>query len=164
MGALRDSADRLADQERLEINGADLVVIATPGHSSDSVCFVAGKAILTGDTVLGRGTSVVAHPDGRLSEYLSSLQQLSRLCTDAGIDQLLPGHGPVIDDPRKVVDYYLSHRHERLEQVRAAMAGGATTVSEVVDRVYSDIPPEVRPAAEATVAAQLLYLEGDAVD
>jgi glyoxylase-like metal-dependent hydrolase (beta-lactamase superfamily II) len=152
------SSRTLADSDRIDVGGAELRVLPTPGHSSDSVCFVLDDAILTGDTVLGRGTSLVAHPDGRLSEYLDSLQALSRMCTESGIRQLLPGHGPVIDDPQRVVDYYLRHRLERLEQVRAAVAGGAASAGEVVDLVYADVPPEVRPAAEATVMAQLAYL------
>jgi glyoxylase-like metal-dependent hydrolase (beta-lactamase superfamily II) len=153
------SALSLRNEEVIEVAGADLRVMLTPGHSSDSVCFVVDDAILTGDTVLGRGTSLVAHPDGRLDEYLASLQALSRTCADSGIERLLPGHGPVINRPSDVVDFYLRHRLERLEQVRNAMADGASTASEVVDLVYADIPPEVRPAAESTVLAQLAYLE-----
>lgn len=153
------SAKTLSESEILEVEGADIRVLATPGHSSDSVCFVAGDAILTGDTVLGRGTSLVAHPDGRLDEYLASLTLLSRMCGDLDIQRLLPGHGPVIDQPGRVVEYYLRHRHERLDQVRSAMSGGAVSVGEIVDLVYADIPPEVRPAAESTVLAQLAYLE-----
>lgn len=156
------SARNLRDRDVIEVEGADLRVIATPGHSSDSVCFVAGESIVTGDTVLGRGTSLVAHPDGRLSEYLDSLHTLSRTCADSGIRQLLPGHGPVLDQPAQVVDYYLRHRLERLDQVRDAMAGGAATAREVVDIVYADIPSAVLPAAEATVLAQLAYLEEQA--
>lgn len=153
------SSRSLSSRDVIEVSGADLRVMPTPGHSSDSICFVAGDEILTGDTVLGRGTSLVAHPDGRLDEYFTSLQTLSRACADSGIERLLPGHGPVIDKPSNVVAYYLRHRLERLEQVKSAMASGATTASEVVDRVYADIPSEVRPAAEATVLAQLAYLE-----
>lgn len=149
----------LTDSDRIEVEGAEVCVTPTPGHSSDSVCFSIGEAIVTGDTVLGRGTSLVAHPDGRLADYLASLQSLSRMCADSGVEQLLPGHGPVIDQPKRVVDYYLQHRYERLNQVKAAMVGGASTAQEVVDLVYADIPPEVRPAAESTVMAQLAFLE-----
>lgn len=145
--------------ESLDVNGANIQVIATPGHTSDSVSFVLDDTILTGDTVLGRGTSVVAHPDGRVADYLASLHKLSRLCSELGIRQLLPGHGPVITDPQRVVDYYLAHRQERLEQVREAIASGATTATQVVERVYWDVPAEVRRAAEATVLAQIAYLE-----
>jgi glyoxylase-like metal-dependent hydrolase (beta-lactamase superfamily II) len=87
------------------------------------------------------------------------LQALVQLCQDEAIDWLLPGHGPVIDQPAQVVDYYLRHRQERLGQVRDAMRAGATTVSEITDRVYWDVPIEVRRAAEATVSAQIAYLE-----
>ncbi len=149
----------LTTDHRFEVGGADISVIATPGHTSDSVCFIADDLLLTGDTVLGRGTSVVAHPDGRLADYLGSLQTLARMCEDKGVGRLLPGHGPLIDDPTRVLDYYLRHREERLQQVREAMAAGATTVSEITDRVYWDVPAEVRRAAEATVAAQIDYLE-----
>ena len=149
----------LTTQHRFEVGGAELGVIATPGHTSDSVCFLADDLLLTGDTVLGRGTSVVAHPDGRLADYLESLQALARMCEDEGVGRLLPGHGPIIDDPSSVLGYYLRHRQERLQQVREAMAAGATTVLEVTDRVYWDVPAEVRRAAEATVAAQIDYLE-----
>jgi len=81
------------------------------------------------------------------------------MCEDEGVGRLLPGHGPIIDDPSSVLGYYLRHRQERLQQVREAMAAGATTVLEVTDRVYWDVPAEVRRAAEATVAAQIDYLE-----
>lgn len=151
----------LAAGQSIEVEGADVRVVPTPGHSSDSVCFTLGGAILTGDTVLGRGTSLVAHPDGRLEDYLASLRTLSRMCADDGIDMLLPGHGPVMRDPQQVVEYYLKHRYERLDQVRAAVSGGATSAGEIVDLVYSDIPPEVRAAAESTVLAQLAYLENE---
>ena len=152
-------AGNLVDTDRIEVNGGEIRVLATPGHSSDSVCFLVDDLVLTGDTVLGRGTSVVAHPDGRLAEYLESLQSLSEWCSQAEVQRLLPGHGPVIDDPRRVVDYYLAHRQERLVQVKAAMEGGATTAAEIVDLVYADVPHAVRAAAEATVLAQLAYLE-----
>lgn len=159
MGSWRDTHSALSEGETLTVNGADLRVIATPGHSSDSVCFLVGSAVITGDTVLGRGTSVIAHPDGRLSEYLISLQALSRLCEEAGIDQLLPGHGPLIADPQRVVDYYITHRQERLLQIRHTRDAGATTVAEIVSRVYADLPSDVRRAAEMAVEAQLVFLD-----
>lgn len=148
----------LSDRERIDVDGLTVDVLATPGHSSDSVSFIVDGVVLTGDTVLGRGTSLVAHPDGRLSQYLRSLDALARVCADQGITRLLPGHGPVLDQPERVIEYYLTHRHERLDQVRAAVSGGAVSAREVVERVYADVPREVWPAAEATVLAQLDYL------
>jgi glyoxylase-like metal-dependent hydrolase (beta-lactamase superfamily II) len=135
-----------------------LRVLATPGHTSDSVCFVlAQSAVLTGDTVLGRGTTVVAHPDGRLDDYLASLEILAGL----GDRTVLPGHGPVLPSAREAAADYLAHRRDRLEQVRAAVEGGCRTAGEVVDAVYGDVPAGVRGAAEASVRAQLLHLGVD---
>ena len=154
----------LAHDDRIEVEGADIRVIGTPGHSSDSVCFLLDDSIVTGDTVLGRGTSMVAYPDGTLADYLASLQILARLCSEHGVQRLLPGHGPLLENPTGVVDYYVAHRHERLRQVSSAIREGAVTAREIVDLVYVDIPPEVRPAAEATVLAQLEYLRDNPVD
>src|SRR3954468_1361215 len=119
-------ATPLADDDRRAVAGVDWLTVRTPGHSSDSVCLLltADRALLTGDTVLGRGTTVVAHPDGKLGDYLDSLKRLRDLATH-DLDVLLPGHGPVLDDPIGVLDYYLGHRQERLEQVRTALADGA---------------------------------------
>jgi glyoxylase-like metal-dependent hydrolase (beta-lactamase superfamily II) len=135
------------------------LTVLTPGHSSDSVCLLlrADRALLTGDTILGRGTTVVAYPDGRLADYLDSLERLRDLAAQ-DIDVLLPGHGPVLDEPLVVVDYYLRHRRERLEQVRAALADGATDAKDVVRRVYADVDPVLWSAAERSVRAQLEYL------
>lgn len=136
------------------------LTVLTPGHSSDSVCFVlpGDRALLTGDTILGRGTTVVAHPDGRLHDYLDSLQRLRDLAEhDIGV--LLPGHGPTLDNPVGVLDYYLTHRRERLEQVRSALADGAVGAKDVVRRVYADVDRVLWPAAERSVRAQLDYLD-----
>ena len=115
--------------------------------------------MLTGDTVLGRGTSVVAHPDGALGPYLHSLESLRAFANSpAGVTRLLPGHGPVIDDPGAVLTYYLDHRHERLDQVRTAVAAGHTTPEAIVQHVYADVPQLLWPAAERSVRAQLDYL------
>ena len=109
------------------------------------------------DTILGRGTTVVAHPDGRLADYLDSLQRLRDLA-GSDIDVVLPGHGPVVDSPVEVLDYYLRHRMERLDQVRAAAAAGAADASAVVRIVYADVDESLWPAAELSVRAQLEYL------
>jgi glyoxylase-like metal-dependent hydrolase (beta-lactamase superfamily II) len=139
--------------------GVDWLTILTPGHSSDSVCLLLGRdrALLTGDTILGRGTTVVSHPDGRLAEYLDSLERLRDLA-GSEVETLLPGHGPVVEKPLVVLDFYLAHRQERLDQVRAAVAAGDTTAAAVVRRVYADVDPVLWPAAELSVQAQLDYL------
>jgi glyoxylase-like metal-dependent hydrolase (beta-lactamase superfamily II) len=147
----------LADGDVLTGGGCELRAIATPGHSGDSVSLLlpADAALLTGDTVLGRGTTVIAR-DGNLGDYLRSLDSL-RVVVD-GLSFLLPGHGPVLTDPAGVLDYYIAHRAERLDQVREALAAGAKTPAEIVAMIYTDVDKSVWPAAEWSVRAQLDYL------
>jgi glyoxylase-like metal-dependent hydrolase (beta-lactamase superfamily II) len=138
--------------------GVTVEVWATPGHTADSLSFVLpDAAVLTGDTILGRGTTVVAHPDGVLADYLASLQRLSTL---AGI-AVLPGHGPELSDAGTAATAYLAHRQQRLDQVRAALAAGDVTPQQVVARVYADVDRALWPAAELSVRAQLAYLASD---
>ncbi len=133
-----------------DAGGCALRVIATPGHTADSLSLLldADGALLTGDTVLGRGTTVIAH-DGSLGDYLRTLDDLRALADEAGLRVLLPGHGPLLSDPAGVLDYYIAHRRERLEQVRAALAAGARTPPEVVAIVYADVDQSLWPAARA---------------
>ena len=158
----RLGAEGLADGDVIDVDGLEIRVVGTPGHSSDSLSFVlpAESAVLTGDTVLGRGTTVVAHPDGELGAYLGSLRRLRDLAESAETTRVWPGHGPVIDDALAAIEGYLAHRAERLEQVREALTAGATTPREVVERVYHDVDPILWPAAELSVRAQLDYLGG----
>jgi glyoxylase-like metal-dependent hydrolase (beta-lactamase superfamily II) len=153
------NSDPLPTGKHGKVASLDWLTVLTPGHSSDSVCFLleADRALLTGDTVLGRGTTVVAHPDGRLADYLDSLQRLRDLA-EAQIDTLLPGHGPVVSTPIETLDYYLAHRAERLDQVRAAVAAGDVDAAAVVRRVYADVDRSLWFAAEKSVRAQLDYL------
>lgn len=136
--------------------GVEVRVLATPGHTADSLCFAVGDAVLTGDTVLGRGTTVVAHPDGRLADYLDSLRRLH----DLGTRTVLPGHGPELPDLAAITSAYLAHREERLEQIRAALdqLGPDAAAMDVVRVVYADVDPVLWPAAELSVRAQLEYL------
>ena len=154
--AQRLGGEGLSEGDVVAAAGVELRVLATPGHSSDSLCFAVGDAVLTGDTVLGRGTTVVAHPDGRLADYLDSLRRLH----DLGTRAVLPGHGPELPDLAAITDAYLAHREERLEQVRAALGrlGPDAAAMDVVRVVYADVAPVLWPAAELSVRAQLEYL------
>ena len=145
--------------------GEDSVhVIATPGHTSDCLSFYLARdgVLVTGDTILGRGTSVVAWPDGDLGDYLASLSALRARARMTEAAAILPGHGPVLRDPVRVIDAYLEHRYTRLEQVRQAWLDGARTPEAVVDRVYADISETVRWAALLSTRAQLAYLDASA--
>ncbi|HEY5051726.1 MAG TPA: MBL fold metallo-hydrolase [Acidothermaceae bacterium] len=149
----------LSDGERLRIGGLDLDVIATPGHTADSACFVidADDALLTGDTILGTGSTVVARPDGGLADYLATLHRLRALVDERQLRAVLPGHGPVVNDPAAKLDAYSQHREERLDQVRAA-ASSAATVDQVLHAVYGDVVSDLQFAARWSLLAQLDYL------
>jgi glyoxylase-like metal-dependent hydrolase (beta-lactamase superfamily II) len=158
---LRLGSEGLAGGDVVHAAGLDIRVLATPGHTSDSLSFLVaddtGTAVLTGDTILGRGTTVVAHPDGRLGDYLTSLRSLAELAPGTVV---LPGHGPELPDAGEVARAYLAHREQRLDQVRAAIAdlGPDASPRQVVERVYADVDQALWPAAEQSVRAQLDYL------
>lgn len=138
---------------------ADMMeVVSTPGHTIDSISLIHDHVLYSGDTVLGEGTTIVTHPEGSLSDYLESLDRLIRFHGDGVFVSIEPAHGPTIESPAEVLAYYRSHRLERIDQVKAALAQGARTASAVCDIVYHDVDPSVRGAAEQIVRAQLNYL------
>lgn len=172
--ALSTDAAALQPGEELEAAGARLEVLHTPGHTADSVCFrlpmdatpdgVPTVSVLTGDTILGRGTTVIAPPDGSLGAYLASLESLQHAGAGA---VALPAHGPVLSDLAAIAGRYLAHRRMRLDEVERALtdlglaaATDEATVTAVTDRVYPAIDEQVRFAAEASTLAQLAYLAG----
>lgn len=157
-GFLRGLGGPLTDGEVIDAAGLRITVMATPGHTVDSLSFVLDDAVLTADTVLGRGTTVIDKEDGSLAAYLDSLQRLRGL----GHRTVLPGHGPDLEDLEAVSDMYLQHREERLEQVRAALRnlGDDATTRQVVEHVYTDVDEKLWDVAEWSVQAQLDYLRG----
>jgi len=171
----------LTDGERIDAAGTVIEVVATPGHTADSVSLhlphdapieqpaaSATGSMLTGDTILGRGTTIIAAPDGSLGSYLATLERLRAF----GRIPALPAHGPMLPDLAAVCDAYAEHRRARLQEVRDALtalgrpaATDAGLVAAVTDAVYGGVDPAVRFAAEASVRAQLAYLrDGSAAD
>lgn len=155
-GFLRGLGGHLTDGEVIDAAGLTITVLATPGHTADSLSFVLDDAVLTADTVLGRGTTVIDTEDGSLSAYLESLRRLRGL----GGRTVLPGHGPDLVNLEAVASGYLAHREQRLEQVRSALRelGDDATVRQVVEYVYVDVDEELWDVAEWSVQAQLDYL------
>lgn len=151
----------LHDGDTVQVAGLDLAVIHTPGHTRDSTCFLlpAENALLTGDTVLGWGTTVISWPDGVLEDYMVSLAELERLTGSGEVVRLLPGHGHAVEDAVGKITYYRQHRAERLHQIRVAIhQTGSRDPDDVVARVYAEVPRELWPVARLSVLAQLDYL------
>ncbi|MCQ9385331.1 MBL fold metallo-hydrolase [Brevibacterium moorei] len=142
--------------------GDTVELIATPGHTADSISVLHGDTLYSGDTVLGRGTTVVTHPEGSLADYLDSLGSLLAMAIAGQFTVIEPAHGPTVTDPVGWLEYYVNHRQERIGEVEAVRAQGATSVQAIADIVYAEVPDNVRPAVEQIVRAQLEYLDSRA--
>ena len=142
---------RVGDGDRL----GPLRALATPGHAPDHLAFVAGRALFSGDAVLGRGSVFVAPDPGALSGYLRALERL------AGLDLavICPGHGPPVLDPQAKLAEYREHRLDRERRLVAALDAGRRGVEELLDAAWSDVPAALRPAAAVTLAAHIDKLE-----
>lgn len=162
-GASVLDATQLADRAPLVVGGLHATLIRTPGHTLDSVSFLVDHTLLVGDHFMGTGTPVIAFPDGDLALFLDSLDRVQRLAESGEVALVLPAHGDPISDVVERCEHYRRHRHERLDQVRQAVSYGARTPDEVLAVVYPGVSAEVRPAARASVAAQLAYLDAQAV-
>ena len=132
-----------------------LRVVATPGHATDHLAFVAGDVCFTGDAVLAESSVFVAPDPGALRGYLAALERLRGM----RLALLCTGHGPPVGDPAALLDRYLAHRREREARLVAALAAGLRGVDELLDRVWDDAPPSLRLAATATLAAHLGKLD-----
>jgi glyoxylase-like metal-dependent hydrolase (beta-lactamase superfamily II) len=145
--------------DRLTLAGTTIGVVGTPGHTGDHLAFrLESGAVLVGDHVLGRGTSVVTHPEGDVVAYLDSLRRVH----DLGPSALYCGHGPELtEDPGAVLDFYLAHRAYREHQLLAALADGPATVDELVATVYAAVPQTLWPAAAQSTRATLVKLRAE---
>ena len=152
-GVLSDDAvdQRVQDGDVVE----GLEVIATPGHTGEHVCYLSADGdLFTGDTILGFGTTAIFPPDGDMGDYLRSLRKLRA----RNPRRIFPAHGPTRDDAVALIDEYIAHRLEREQQVVDALAGGAKTIAQMRERIYPDLDPRLRGAAEIQISAHLLKL------
>ena len=156
-GVLDDATvdQRIAGGDSLLIEGETLQVIATPGHTSEHVCFLtAAGDLFTGDTVLGEGTTTIFPPDGSMRDYIDSL----RVLLTYRPRRIFPGHGPTRDDACAVIEQYIAHRLQREQQVLDCLAAGATSAASIRERIYPDLDPRLCGAAEIQINAHLAKL------
>ncbi len=149
--------ETLSDGAVVRIGGRTLRALHTPGHRFDHLCYLLedARTIFAGDLVAGTGTVVIAPPEGDLLDYLNSLLRLRAL--EPAL--MLPAHGPSIDAPRELLDYYIAHREERERQVLDALGQGPASIPELVARIYADVDPALHGVAALSVSAHLLKLE-----
>jgi glyoxylase-like metal-dependent hydrolase (beta-lactamase superfamily II) len=159
----------LRDGDRLEGTEFRLTALHTPGHASNHLCFLLEQEamLFSGDHIMQGSTVVIAPPDGDMAAYLEQLERLRAL----RLRSIAPGHGHLIDDPRAVIDDYLTHRRAREEAIASALtAAGQATVDDLVATIYVDVPEKLHPVARKSVWAHLRKLadegraEGGGID
>jgi glyoxylase-like metal-dependent hydrolase (beta-lactamase superfamily II) len=146
----------LEDGERIAGVDWELTAVATPGHTSNHLAFAleAERVLFTGDHVMGFATSVVSPPDGDMGAYMASLEKL--LGRD---DRLyLPGHGPEVTNPQRLVRGMLGHRKQREGQILRLLAERPMPIPMMVERMYVGLDPRLIGAAGRSVLAHLLHL------
>ena len=159
LGASSRWCDQVIGGGPLDLGGLRVEVVPTPGHSSDSLSFhlPADESMVTGDTVLGRSAPAILDPDGRVDQTIESLTLIKDLLA-RGAPLILPGHGPLVTDPRGVLAFALTARESRLTQVEEAVRDGHDKVGAIADRLYGPFDERIRRMIEATVRAHLRYL------
>lgn len=147
----------LADGEAMRGTGWTLTAVATPGHTSNHLCFALEEsgALFTGDHVMGWSTSVVVPPDGNMGDYMTSLEKLM------GRDDVRyhSAHGAAIEKPRQLVRGMIGHRRQREAQILRLLGEAARPVSGFIPEMYKGLDPRLVGAAEMSVTAHLLDLE-----
>jgi glyoxylase-like metal-dependent hydrolase (beta-lactamase superfamily II) len=149
-------ADRvLVEGEGIEVDGRDLVAVATPGHTSNHLCFAWGDALFTGDHVMGWSTTVVVPPDGDMAEYMASLEKLRH--RDDRI--YFPAHGPPVTRPKQYVRSLIGHRMQRERQIMRLVSARSRDIPDIVANAYPSLDRRLVAAAGGSVYAHLLDLE-----
>lgn len=131
--------------------------LLTPGHAPDHVSLLLGGTCFAGDLVAGHGSVFVMPGEGSLAAYLESLRRVR----ERDLDVIAPGHGPYVWDPAAKLDEYVAHRLDRERRLLDALAAGARTTDELLDRAWADAPPELRPVAALSLQAHLEKLRDE---
>ncbi len=147
------------DGSVIKTQGATLRALHTPGHAPDHLCFMIEeeRALISGDNVLGVGTTVIPAATGDLAQYMASLERLRAEHPSC----IYPAHGPKIEDGKAKIDEYIAHRHERERQIVAVLEDGAALPMDIVKIVYVSYPESLHPAASQSVTQHLMKLERD---
>ena len=145
----------LEDGEELAVDGQAVIAVATPGHTSNHLCFAFGDALFTGDHVMGWSTTVVVPPDGDMADYMASLEKLRQ----RGDRIYYPAHGPPVTNPGQYVRHLIGHRLQREKQILRLVGEEPRTVPEIVSQAYPGLDKRLVLAAGASVTAHLLDLE-----
>ena len=151
----------------IELNDNDIIksdewsieVIHTPGHTSNHICYALldENILFSGDHVMGWSTTVIVPPDGNMDDYLVSLEKL----LSRNEDRFFPTHGPIIDNPKKLVTNYISHRLDRERQIIEAIKRGNNKISDMVKLIYKDVDQSLHPAAAMSTLAHLKRMESN---
>jgi glyoxylase-like metal-dependent hydrolase (beta-lactamase superfamily II) len=150
------AADRvLEDGDSVQVDGRSVTAVATPGHTSNHLCFAFGDALFTGDHVMGWSTTVVVPPDGDMAAYMQSLDKLRR--RDDRI--YYPAHGPAVDNPQQYVRHLVGHRMQREKQILSLVKERARAIPDIVANAYPGLDSRLLTAAGGSVLAHLLDLE-----
>jgi glyoxylase-like metal-dependent hydrolase (beta-lactamase superfamily II) len=145
----------LADGESIEVDAIPVAAVATPGHTSNHLCFSYGDALFTGDHVMGWSTTVVFPPDGDMAAYMASLDKLRQ--RDDRI--YYPAHGQAVTNPQQYVRHLAGHRMQREKQILSIVSEAPRAIPEIVARAYPGLDPRLVTAAGGSVHAHLLDLE-----
>jgi glyoxylase-like metal-dependent hydrolase (beta-lactamase superfamily II) len=145
----------LADGEALTVDGKDIVAVATPGHTSNHLCFACDGALMTGDHVMGWSTTVVVPPDGDMAAYMASLEKLRQ--RDDRV--YYPAHGPAVTNPLQYVRHLVGHRMQREKQILTLVAERPREIPDIVANAYPALDPRLVTAAGGSVYAHLLDLQ-----
>lgn len=149
--------ESVEEGDTLDLEGIQLDIIHTPGHSPGHICIYMRqkKLLFSGDHVPGIGTTVIFPPQGNMAQYIDSLRKL----LNWDVEMICPGHGPIIREPRRKLQELIQHRLERERQVLSCLEQGKVTIEEMVQEIYPEIDHRLYDMAKGQVQAHLYKLE-----